>query len=484
MKSWHLKAMRGPRRPARRDDRDMPQPGPREVLVRVHACSLNYREIGILKLGRYPLPITPGVVALCDGAGEVVALGEGASRVKTGERVIASIFPHWIDGPFGTDRAAQLGGSLDGMLTEYAVLPEEALVPVPAHLDYQEAAALPCAAATAWNALDGGLALKPGDDVLTLGSGGVSLLALQLAKAAGARVIATTSSDDKAERLRALGADEVVNYRALPEWSTEVRRLTQGQGVQHVVEVGGGATLPQSLKSVAIGGDVGFVGSVAAGSLHHRCERGVHIRRGVARHRGRQPGAVAACGAHRRAARSEAGDRPRLRLRRGAHGAGLVCRGQGIRQDRDRGSSMNATAQNILVRSGRARWLGTLAQGEGAAQHRQRRAARSPLCLRHPLCAGGRHEPRGADRVAHAGCYSMALAYLLAQAGASPRQIAPTASLTLQMSAEGPDVTGIHLRVEAIVDGIDTSAFERIAPSAKETCLVSHLLKTAMSLET
>ena len=152
------------------------------------------------------------------------------------------------------------------MLTEYAVLPEEALVPVPAHLDDLEAATLPCAAATAWNALDGGLPLKPGDDVLTLGSGGVSLLALQLAKAAGARVIATTSSDDKAERLRALGADEVVNYRAVPEWSAEVRRLTQGQGVQHVVEVGGGATLPQSLKSVAIGGDVGFVGSVAASS--------------------------------------------------------------------------------------------------------------------------------------------------------------------------------------------------------------------------
>jgi NADPH:quinone reductase-like Zn-dependent oxidoreductase len=266
MKSWHLQSLGAGLDGLQLREHDVPQPGAREVLVRVHACALNYREISILKLGRYPLPITPGAVALCDGAGEVVALGEGVSRVKMGERVIASIFPHWIDGSFGTDRAAQLGGSLDGMLTEYAVLPEEALVSVPAHLDSLEAAALPCAAATAWNALDGGLALKPGDDVLTLGSGGVSLLGLQLAKAAGARVIATTSSDDKAERLRALGADEVVNYRAVPEWSSEVRRLTQGQGVQHVVEVGGGATLPQSLKSVAIGGDVGFVGSVAAGS--------------------------------------------------------------------------------------------------------------------------------------------------------------------------------------------------------------------------
>ena len=241
-------------------------------------------------------------MALCDGAGEVVALGEGVSRVKMGERVIASIFPHWIDGPFGTDRAAQLGGSLDGMLTEYVVLPEEALVPVPAHLDDLEAATLPCAAATAWNALDGGLALKPGDDVLTLGSGGVSIIALQLAKAAGARVIATTHRRQGPSASGALIAGAVVNYRALPEWSTEVRRLTQGQGVQHVVEVGGGATLPAIAE---IGGDRRrrrprrFGGG---GQLHHRRERGVRLRRSVARRRGRQPGAAAACGAHRCAA--------------------------------------------------------------------------------------------------------------------------------------------------------------------------------------
>ena len=268
--------------------------------------------------------------------------------MKTGERVIASIFPHWIDGPFGTDRAAQLGGSLDGMLTEYAVLPEEALVPVPAHLDYQEAATLPCASATAWNALDGGLALKPGDDVLTLGSGGVSILALQLAKAAGARVIATTSTDDKAERLRALGADEVVNYRALPEWSTEVRRLTQGQGVQHVVEVGGNAA-----PVAAIGGDRrrrGLRRLRGGGQLHHRCERRVPLRRSVAPRRGRQPDATAACSAHRRTAPSEARDRPHLRFRRGARGAGLVCRRQGLRQDRDPGSPMNAAATERLAR--------------------------------------------------------------------------------------------------------------------------------------
>lgn len=268
MKRWHLKAMgAGLEGLVRCDDRDTPQPGRREVLVRVHATSLNYREVSILKLGRYPLPITPGVVALCDGAGEVTALGDGASLWQPGDRVIASIFPYWMDGPFGPDHAAQLGGSLDGMLAEYVVLPEDALVAIPQHLSYEEAACLPCAGATAWNALSGSaLPLRAGDDVLTLGSGGVSLFALQLAKAAGARVIAATSGDDKAERLRALGADEVVNYRRTPEWGDEVRRLTGGRGVQHLVEVGGPGSFPQSLKAVANGGNVAFVGFLAGGA--------------------------------------------------------------------------------------------------------------------------------------------------------------------------------------------------------------------------
>jgi NADPH:quinone reductase-like Zn-dependent oxidoreductase len=245
---------------------EVPQPGPNEVLLRVHAVSLNYRELMILQQGRYPLPVKPDVVGMCDGAGEVVTLGAGVTRAKLGDRVIASIFPRWVDGPFTTERAAQLGGSLDGMLTEYAVLHEDALVAIPEHLSYEEAATLPCAGVTAWNTLTGGLPLKAGDDVLTLGSGGVSLFALQFAKAFGARVIATTSSDDKAARLRELGADEVVNYRSTPDWSAEVRRLSGGTGVQHVVEIGGGGTLPHSLKAVAISGEIGFVGTVAGGS--------------------------------------------------------------------------------------------------------------------------------------------------------------------------------------------------------------------------
>lgn len=196
MKSYHMSLGAGLEGLVQRHH-DVPTPGPGEVLLRVHAVSLNFRELSILLRGRYPLPVKPDVIAAADGAGEVVALGEGVSRTRVSDRVIASIFPQWMDGPFGIAQSAQLGGALDGMLTEYAVLPEAALVPIPAHLSYDEAATLPCAGVTAWNALTGGgVPLQVGDDVLTLGSGGVSLFALQLAKASGARVIATTSSDE------------------------------------------------------------------------------------------------------------------------------------------------------------------------------------------------------------------------------------------------------------------------------------------------
>lgn len=238
----------------------VPRPGPREVLLRVHATALNFREIGILKHGRYPLPVKPDVIALCDGAGEVVELGAGTTQVCAGERVIASIFPYWQDGPFSRQRAQQLGGSLDGMLAEYVVLPEDALVAIPPHLSYEEAAALPCAAVTAWNALAGTLAPRPGEDVLVQGSGGVSLFALQFAKAFGARVIATTAGDAKADRLRALGADEVVDYRRA-DWPARVRELTGGAGARHVIEIGGG--LASSYAAVAHGGEIALVGLLA-----------------------------------------------------------------------------------------------------------------------------------------------------------------------------------------------------------------------------
>jgi len=210
--------------------------------------------------GQYLLPVKPDVIPVSDGAGQVIAVGPGVQRVRPGDRVTAALFPQWLDGPLEPAYLPQLGGSLDGMLTEVAVLPEQALVPVPGHLSYAEAATLPCAAVTAWNALTGdGLGLQPGHTVLTTGSGGVSLFAVQLAKLLGAKVIATTGQADKEQRLRDLGADAVVNYRAVPDWHTAVRDITNGRGVDRVVDTAG--TLEQSLKSLAINGHVAFVGS-------------------------------------------------------------------------------------------------------------------------------------------------------------------------------------------------------------------------------
>jgi NADPH:quinone reductase-like Zn-dependent oxidoreductase len=162
----------------------------------------------IIVHGNYPLPLKPDVVPVSDGAGEVVAIGEGVTRAKPGDRVAATLFPRWLDGPFAWDVSPQIGGSLDGMLTEFAVLSEDTVVHIPEHLSFEEAATLPCAAVTAWNAVTGGRPALAGETVLTLGSGGVSLFALQFAKLFGARVIATTSSNDKAKRLKALGADD------------------------------------------------------------------------------------------------------------------------------------------------------------------------------------------------------------------------------------------------------------------------------------
>jgi NADPH:quinone reductase-like Zn-dependent oxidoreductase len=243
-------------------EHDIPTPGPREVLVRVWANSLNFRELMVMH-GTYPWPIIPDLIPVSDGAGEVVALGEDVTRAKIGDRVAGSVLPYWTDGPFKWEYSKQLGGSLHGMLAEYALLPEEGIVHIPDHLSFEEAATLPCAAVTAWNALTWGRAPQAGGTILTLGSGGVSLFALQFAKLFGARVIATTSSDDKAERLRALGADDVINYRTTPNWHEAVRNLTGGQGVERVIEVGGADTLERSIKATAVEGQVSMVGWLA-----------------------------------------------------------------------------------------------------------------------------------------------------------------------------------------------------------------------------
>lgn len=237
-----------------------PVPAAGEALVRVRAVSLNYRELSILVHGSYPLPVKRDVVAVADGAGEVVEVGAGVDRVRPGQRVIASIFPQWLDGPFRMEVIDQLGGSLDGLLSEYVCLPQQALVPVPPHLSDEEAATLPCAALTAWHALTAAGEMGRQETVLTLGSGPVSLFALQFAKALGATVIATSSDEGKAARLRALGADHVVNYRANAQWGDEVRRLAGGRGVDRAVEIGGG-TLSQSLRAIRLGGEVSLVGT-------------------------------------------------------------------------------------------------------------------------------------------------------------------------------------------------------------------------------
>jgi len=242
---------------------EAPVPGRGQVLVRVRAASLNFRELMIVEKGQYPLPIKRDLIPASDGAGEVVAVGPDVTRVRVGDRVVGQIFPQWIDGPFGWDHAAQVGGSLDGMLTELAVLTEDAALAIPSHLSFEEAATLPCAGVTAWNALVGAAPLTPGQTVLTLGSGGVSLFALQLAKLHGARVIATTSSPGKARRLTELGADAVVDYRTNPDWHLAVRELTGGTGVDRVVEVGGPGTLAKSIRCLAADGHLSLVGALS-----------------------------------------------------------------------------------------------------------------------------------------------------------------------------------------------------------------------------
>ena len=235
----------------------IPVPSAGEVLIRVKASALNFRDLAIV-LGKSPFAVRAGVVPVSDAAGEVEAVGPDVSTLKAGDRVVSRFFPTWYGGPripnpdmYGTDR--------DGWLTEYKVVRAEALSLAPSSLTFEEAASLPCAAVTGWSALAG---VRAGDTVLTQGSGGVSLFALQLAKLLGARVIATTSSAQNGERLKSLGADAVVDYVETPQWAAAVRALTARRGVDRVVDVGGPGTLAESLKAVAYGGEVALVGAL------------------------------------------------------------------------------------------------------------------------------------------------------------------------------------------------------------------------------
>jgi len=254
----------------------VPTPASGEVLVRVRAASLNRRDVYVLK-GQYPMPPREALVPLSDGAGEVVSPGAGVTRFKTGDRVAAAFFQRWLSGrPDAQAPSSALGGQIDGMLSEYVCLSEEGLVKVPEGYSYEEAATLPCAAVTAWNGLFTRGRMQPGDNVLLLGTGGVSIFGLQLAAAAGAHPIVTSSNDEKLARVRKLGASATINYARTPEWSGEVRAATGGMGVHHVLEVGGVGTLPQSLASLAPGGHIaligglsGFGGDIPAAALLH-----------------------------------------------------------------------------------------------------------------------------------------------------------------------------------------------------------------------
>jgi NADPH:quinone reductase-like Zn-dependent oxidoreductase len=259
MKAYRLREFAGPDG-IRLEELPSPTPGPGEVLVRIRAVSLNYRDLMISR-GVYNPRLRLPLIPLSDGAGEVAVTGAGVTRFKPGDRIAASFMPAWVGGQLDDSKArSALGGDADGVLAEEVVLPQEGLVRIPEHLGFEEAATLPCAAVTAWHALVVGGSIKPGDTILTLGTGGVSIFALQFARLAGARVIATSSHDGKLERLGEFGASELINYKTTLEWDKRVRELTGGVGVDQIVEVGGAGTLSRSLRAIRLGGYIALIG--------------------------------------------------------------------------------------------------------------------------------------------------------------------------------------------------------------------------------
>lgn len=245
-------------------ERETPTAGPGKVLIKVHAASINFRDLMVVE-GTYNPRMKLPAIPFSDGAGEVVGVGEGVEKWSVGDRVMPIFAQHWFDGESSEEkRRSSLGAGAfwDGVLREYADFDEDGLVAIPAHLSYEEASTLPCAALTAWNAVVVSGGVKPGESVLTLGTGGVSIFAAQFAKMAGAKVISTSGSNEKIARLKSLGVDAAINYKERDDWDTAILEIVGKPGVDHVVEVGGSGTIPRSLNAVRIGGHVALIGAL------------------------------------------------------------------------------------------------------------------------------------------------------------------------------------------------------------------------------
>ncbi len=247
-------------------ERPDPKPAHRQVLVKVKACSLNFRDLGIVR-GSYRMPVRDNFIPLSDGAGEVIEVGPGVTRFKPGDRVAGNFFQRWQGGePAADAHLSALGGGIDGMLADYAVLEEDGAVKIPSHLSLEEAATLPCAAVTVWHAMVEHARLKAGDTILLQGTGGVSIFGLQFACMMGIRAIITSSSDEKLKRAKTLGSAFGINYKTTPDWEKAAMEFTGGIGVDHVVEVGGAATLSRSFHAIRAGGKITLIGGLSGGA--------------------------------------------------------------------------------------------------------------------------------------------------------------------------------------------------------------------------
>jgi len=247
--------------------RDIPKPGPGEILVKMKASAINYRDFLTISYAS-TRGITEDRIPNSDGSGVVEEIGAGVSAFKSGDRVVGCFFQDWIAGSITSKTmASALGGPIDGVLAEYVIFKEDGLLPIPAHLSFEEASTLPCAGLTAWNCLIEKGGATAGSSALLLGTGGVSIFSLQMAKACGIRAIVTSSSDEKLERVKEMGASDVINYRTTPDWENRVKEVTGGAGVDVVVEVGGAGTLEKSVEAVRIGGTISLVGVLTGGRI-------------------------------------------------------------------------------------------------------------------------------------------------------------------------------------------------------------------------